>query len=400
MIRVGELGGVSYSARPTGGIQARARTRDAGGNLRRISATGTTREAAYAKLVEEARVLALRRTELGGLATLSELLDTYLDAKHASGRVREQTLTAYARTARHLREVGGALPVADLTPGRVQELLGRVIERWSVSAGHSSKSMMNQALAMAVRRGIIAHSPMLYIEPLPPVASPRTSLTVDQVMALRAALRRREDRLSAKKRHGSPVPRLFVEVALGSGLRVNEVLGLRHADVDLDAGTIAVTGELVHRPVVGIVREEYLKASGQERIVELPSFAVTALTESRSRCLTVTSRLPDAPAIPSEAGTWMSGHNIRRALRSLKTDAAWVSALAETGLQPSDVTPHALRRTTSTLLAIAEGNDEAAQRLLGHASPSTTRRKYITRAYRRVGAPGVLDALLGGEAAS
>lgn len=150
MIRVGELGGVSYSARPTGGIQARARTRDAGGNLRRISATGTTREAAYAKLVEEARVLALLRTELGGLATLSELLDTYLDAKRASGRVREQTLTAYARTARHLKEVGGALPVADLTPGRVQELLGRVVVVGSralreIDAGRGSGVIVSQA---------------------------------------------------------------------------------------------------------------------------------------------------------------------------------------------------------------------------------------------------------------
>jgi len=394
-LEIGKLGSVAITVRGDR-WQARGRTRTAGGELKRIAFTGVDEESARAGLAALARKLGLVVDEIREETTLGGLLDLWIKEKRRSGRILERSAKTYDRHILYLKAAGGALALQELRPGRVQELIDAIRDERSLAAAHKCSSILRGAFALAVRRNALTQTPMSVLEPLPPVKGPGTSLTVEQVGALRAAILRREARIRKEFGLHSPNLRLVVEVLLASGLRISEALALRHQDVDLEAGSINVFRTLVVAPG-GVEIEERLKRTGQERIIDLPPFAVQALREARSNCETVQARLPDAPAIQSLAGTWCLPYNIRRGLRSLRGDEELKAALAVTGLTPADITPHLFRRTTASLLAQHDGRASAAQELLGHSNESTTKSSYISGPFRRVTAAApTLEELLGG----
>jgi len=79
----------------------------------------------------------------------------------------------------------------------------------------------------------------------------------------------------------------LVAVTLAVGLRLGEALGLRWADVDLGAGTLAVRTALRRTPVEfredgePIYRLVAPKTERSRRTIQLPAFAVSALHEQR-----------------------------------------------------------------------------------------------------------------------
>ncbi|MGH8055604.1 MAG: tyrosine-type recombinase/integrase, partial [Stenotrophomonas sp.] len=70
-------------------------------------------------------------------------------------------------------------------------------------------------------------------------------------------------------------------VAVAAGLRRGEVLGLRWADVDLDARTLRVRGSLQRVNGQLVLVEPKTKLS--QRPVPLPEVCVAALREHRAR---------------------------------------------------------------------------------------------------------------------
>ena len=192
--------------------------------------------------------------------------------------------------------------------------------------------------------------------------------------------------------------RWATEVQLGSGLRISEVLALRHMDVDLQAGTIDVTGTMVDDDEWHLIRQDGLKSREQARIIELPSYSMRVLEEARATCRDLQSRLPTAPALPGTRGNHLYPRNVRRALRLLRVHPEMAEALAETGVAPEQLKPHTLRRTAATLVGQVTGNLEGSQLMLGHADMKTTRDFYAGAAYRRVGSAAILDTLLSGDA--
>ncbi|GAA1637555.1 tyrosine-type recombinase/integrase [Microbacterium flavum] len=176
------------------------------------------------------------------------------------------------------------------------------------------------------------------------------SLTVDQVAILREAILRREVRIRPDSGPTAGNLRWAFEVQIGLGLRLGEVLGLRNADVDFEAGRVSVSGTLVDDEVWRVVRQSELKSRDQARIIEAPRFVLAALAEARSTRESLTDRLPIAPALQSRAGTWIAPRNLRRAFRHLRSDSELIEALRATGIEPDRLTHHVLRRTAATLL--------------------------------------------------
>lgn len=309
-IRIGELGSVTTTKR--GQVwQARGRTRTGAGELVRIASSGDSEAEARPGLAAKARKLGFKVNELSDATNLGALLALWLAEKRRSGKAKERSLLVYERHIGYLNAAGGAVSIGDLDAGRVQALLDHIWEQRSLAAARKCASVLRGAFALAVRRRALPRTPMESLEPLPTAKGPSNSLTVDQVRALREAIRRREARIKGRFRSDTPNLRLVVELLLASGLRVSEAVALRHRDVDLDAGTISVSRTLIVAPG-GAVVEESLKGSGQERVIALPAFGVAALREARSRCQTVSSRLPDKPAVQSAAGTWVLPRNLRR----------------------------------------------------------------------------------------
>lgn len=133
------------------------------------------------------------------------------------------------------------------------------------------------------------------------------------------------------------------------GLRVAEVAGLRIGDLDLEAGTLAVTGKgrkarsvlLVER-TAGLLRA-WLEVRG-------------AVARADCAALFVSLHHPDA-------GTPMD----RRAIRYLVD-----GYLARLGLKREGVSCHALRHSFATLSRAAGARLDAISRALGHSSVTTT----------------------------
>ena len=154
-------------------------------------------------------------------------------------------------------------------------------------------------------------------------------------------------------------------VAIHCGLREGELLGLRWADVDLDAGTLAVRRSLSETQT-GHIFEAPKNSKG--RNVGLTSSAKDALKCHRAaqneELLRSGFLWQDQDLVfPSHKGTAMNAKNL--------TSRYFKPLLFKVGL-PHSVRLHDLRHTCATLLLSRGVHPKFVQELLGHATISIT----------------------------
>jgi len=129
--------------------------------------------------------------------------------------------------------------------------------------------VLHRALEQAVRFNLIPFNPASRVDP--PKIRQKEITPLDAEQARRFLHAGREDRFEA----------LYV-LSLTMGLRMEEALGLRWADVDFDAGTLRVNHQVQRmRGGGGLVFSEPKNAS--RRTLELPQRAVEALRIHRKQ---------------------------------------------------------------------------------------------------------------------
>ena len=150
--------------------------------------------------------------------------------------------------------------------------------------------------------------------------------------------------------------RAMLEVLYGAGLRVSELVGLDLVDVELDGpgglGAVRVIGK-----------------GNKERVVPLGSKAVAAVRDYLAR----RGELADAAAGGEVAGEAMFLGKKGKRL-SVRRVQMLVHAYGALGAGRADLHPHALRHTCATHLLDGGADLRAIQKMLGHASLSTTQR--------------------------
>jgi integrase/recombinase XerD len=203
-----------------------------------------------------------------------------------------------------------------------------------------------------VRSGAIERSPFAGLEmQLPRARSLPRTLTRHEARLLAQQARRELDGAGSG---AAPWP-AAVLVLLSVGLRVGELVRLRPADFDAEAGGLHVRGKGRRERRVFIV-DERLKAA-----------------------MAVLARRTRASSLFAPGGEEWSTQAVRRALR----DTALAAGIARR------VTPHMLRHTCATLL-LEDGVDiRFLQRLLGHENIATT------AIYAHVGDAALRKALAG-----
>lgn len=137
---------------------------------------------------------------------------------------------------------------------------------------------------------------------------------------------------------------LAVVLMVATGLRVGEVVGIRHRDLDLPGRTLRVSGKGAHERQVFITNDWV-------------STLVTAYLITRSDL-----RVNHAFLLFNCQGAPLDPSVVRRRINE---------AARKAGLQ-SRITPHMLRHTAATQLLEAGVDIRYIQRLLGHASLTTT----------------------------
>ncbi|MHB8433250.1 MAG: tyrosine-type recombinase/integrase [Candidatus Tyrphobacter sp.] len=180
----------------------------------------------------------------------------------------------------------------------------------------------------------------------------------------------------------SPLYALYV-LALTTGMRRGELLGLQWDDVDLEAGALSV------RRIVTVVRNRLIvgdtKTAASRRRIDLPTLAVSALRDHRKSLLARGLR-GSQWVFPNSAGGPIAPHNLAaRSFRPL-LDAAGLPR----------VRFHDLRHTAATLMLLRGVQPKVVQERLGHASIAMTMDTYshVLPSMQRA-ASDEIDALFG-----
>ncbi|MDF9877481.1 integrase [Cellulosimicrobium cellulans] len=367
---VGTWGRISRTKADAGRWVARARFRDDDGVTRKVEAWGRSGAAA-----ERALVVAMtdRAAQTGAditpMTRLSALGDYWLRTEIDGSSRSTNTRQRYRDIVEKQVVPGiGSLLVRECTVAAMDRYLRRVTDEKGAATAKLCKSVLSGMLTLAVRHNAAPSNPLRDVSPIESEQREVRALSPDEVKALRAAL------LVDKRAVRADLPAL-VDVMLATGARIGEVLALRWSDIDLEAGTVAITGTIVRVKGQGLTRQDTTKGRKVRRLV-LPQFAV-ALLLARS-----VNGLPAGPwdvVFPTAQGGLREVTTVERQWRNFRErNVAW-----------KWVSPHTFRKTVGTMVDRERGTGDAAAQL-GHSSHRITTRHYVETADL---APDVSDVL-------
>lgn len=367
----GEHGDFWIADLPNGRFRAVVRVRDRDGHVREVSATGDTKGAAKRALK---RKLETRHapTAFGLTAdmTIEQLGEFWLTHRAQTGHSRSrrplapQTLAGYDAALRSVVVPAlGGVRIGEVTVGLLEAVLGD-LDASGVSTAQA-RSVLNQMFQLVVRHGAVPTNPMTLVTPAAREPREVEALDVTAARELRRHVHPDMQRIPGRRRPNRDLYD-FVNVGLGTGARIGEILALTWAHLDLQdhPATARIDGTLVE-PRKGYVDQLHRQGWTKSRSVRtliLPDYVAAQLADRRKRA---PGAGPDTPVFASRADTWLWPNNIRTRLRA---------AVDATPLEGT--TPHTLRRTVGTLLAHQVGLD-AAREQLGHADSTVTWRSYV-----------------------
>jgi integrase len=203
-------------------------------------------------------------------STVAEYLEEWL-RDHAGVRVRQRTLEGYQGSVRRyiLPRIGN-LPLRQLSARHVQEMESALLRGGgSQGRGLSPRTVLHahrvlsSALRTAERLGLVERNAAGTVDPPRVVRREMRTLAWDDVHRLL-------DQIS------HPLFLFLVLLAIQTGLRRSELLGLQWRDVNLDARTLSVRRALVKLPSGGT--ELNVPKNGRGRVVDLPVESVEFLS--------------------------------------------------------------------------------------------------------------------------
>lgn len=342
--------------RSDGRWEARMQVGYRGARRIRKSFYGVTRREVQAKLLSARHELASGILPKDGRLTVDRFLDTWL-TEVVTPSVRPSTRRSYEMHVRlHISPAIGRCPLVRLTPADVQRLLAHELATGSSprSVNHV-RAVLRSALTCALRWGLVNRNVAALVEPARVSSDPPRPISPDAAREFLAAVR--GDRLEA----------LFV-VALATGLRQGEALGLRWADIDLPTRTLAVRAAL--QRVEGELVLVEPKSRASRRSISIPNIAVSALRAHRTR--QVQERL-------SAASHWSDSGLVFTTATGGPLDGASVThhlhlALRRAGLPQMRF--HDLRHGCASLLLAQGVHPRVVMEVLGHSQISLTLNTY------------------------
>jgi integrase len=236
-----------------------------------------TKKQLYRKSQKEAIAAlqkALHEQEQGTLATgpqqtLKQFLEYWLEDVHKA-TIRTSTYTVYREILdKHLLPGLGRIRLQKLTAQHVQSLYAKKLrEGLSASRVRTIHAVLHKALVHAKRIKLVGSNVCDDVEL--PRSEPHQvqPLTPEQAQLLLQKVR--EHHLEA-----------VLTLALATGMRKGEMLGLRWQDIDLEKGVLQVRRTVRYLGRRGFIEGEPKTAKGRRKIV-LPRFVLDALRRHRA----------------------------------------------------------------------------------------------------------------------
>ncbi|MDQ3864218.1 MAG: site-specific integrase [Actinomycetota bacterium] len=323
--------------------------------------TGSKRMTLYGKTRREVdeKLTKAKADRDGGLVfdadnvKLGEYLGRWL-VDSVRDTVRPTTFERYEQMVRlHIRPVLGQVKLKKLTSAYVRGLY-----RQKLDAGLSPRSVqyvhvtLHKALKQAIADGLIPRNATEAVKPPQVRREEMRPLTAEQVKVLFEAAK--GDRLEA----------LYV-LAVTTGLRQGELLGLKWDDIDLEVGTLQVRRTLTTAKGDPVLSTP--KTKGSCRTVKLSQTALEILRSHLERQLGEIDRAGDmwrenGLIFTPESGSPLSRQHV--------TARRFKPLLRRAGLP--EIRFHDLRHTCATLLLSKNVNPKVVSEMLGHASIAIT----------------------------
>lgn len=306
--------------------------------------------------------------------TFRELADMWLAV--ATRDVGKKSRSVYTSKANYFCRRAGSWKVKQITTQHCYELMDWLVET-KAEEGRAIAER-TQAGYLKILRRIFEHgvdSGFIYRNPAKKVKPPklpevdRPALTEQEAAELLVKLDSGAEEAMSKLENGIGSRREIThatrftgaKLALMTGMRMGEVLGLPWRCVDFENGTVRVEQSFSED---GTMHTPKTKAGFRTIAVDDATMAVLRkwrdVQEAALSAIDV-SLGGDSPVFPSCKGTWYFTTNF---------DAWWAKWREENGY--SGVVPHQMRHTQCTHL-LGNGVDvKTVQTRLGHANPSVT----------------------------
>jgi integrase len=272
----------------------------------------------------------------------------------AKPSLRPKTWMQYTQIVRqHIIPNLGSIKLKDLRPDHIQSFYAAKQETGtSIRTVRLIHAVLHRALTQALRWGLITRNPSDAVDKPQPRRQEMRVLDADQAKLLLKAAE--GDRLEA-----------LYHLAITTGLRQGELLGLRWSDLNWQTGRLHVQRQVQRITGQGLVFSEPKSDAGR-RLVKLGSAVLDKLRAHRDRQeqerLFAGERWQENNLIfPSAFGTPMDPRNLSRQFKHLPKRA---------GLP--DIRFHDLRHTAATLMFQQGVHPKIVQERLGHSSISIT----------------------------
>lgn len=340
---------------------------------------------------------------LSGDTKVSALWERYRSTLVDSHR-SAATLESYERMAKPILADMGALRVREVSTQRLDGFLREIATRRGQPTAKTARTVLTGMFKLAVRLGALTTNPVREVGELPGGRKKRRAKSLDAgaLAALLSDVRTskiacpvvlvesqvKKGMKPTSKPGQIPTVAAFcaasdladvITLFAATGCRIGELMGVRWADVDLDAKTLSVTGQVVRERGVGLIRQDWAKTPTSIRTVALPGFAVDML-KARERS--------GEMVFASKVGTLRDPDTVARQWRQVRAalDLEWV-------------TSHTFRKTVATILDEEGLSARQAADQLGHAQVSMTQDVYLGRGRTHKEAADALDRSIaaGGE---
>lgn len=200
-----------------------------------------------------------------------------------------------------------------------------------------TKSALRSFFAFCVESGWIRENPARLIRSSPATPKEPTTLTEEEVAAIRAVLAQKSGPIAERDR-------LVFEILLRTGIRLGSLVGLNVGDVDLKQGTLQIKS----------------KGGRRERVFLNPAL-VRLIGQYLRNNAPEANGGPNSPLFRSIHGKRLGGRQVQLNF------ARWCR---EAGIPGASV--HSLRHTFATRLYHKTGDLYLVQRALGHRQITTT----------------------------
>jgi integrase len=296
--------------------------------------------------------------------TLGQILQAWLS--HQEGRVRPRTIEGYRYIIdRHIIPAIGSIKMSQLKPLDIDNyyMSKGSSGRCDGSGGLSDRSVkshhrvLHAALQWAQKKTLIKFNPVKKAD-APKVASHKIKIPKEWLDGL--------GRFMDAARDSEYFPVFYL--AIFTGLRRSELIGLKWEDVDLIGCELTVKRSM-HRLSGKRWSEQPTKTDGSERTIPLAPQTVAVLRQLKDSQRVIN----DALARTMREDDWVFAvidkHGVNRFLPNSVTQA-WMRTARAVGL--TGMRMHDARHIHATILINSNATVKDVQALLGHSNYSTT----------------------------